>query len=61
MFRRDLCTWAYQSLCPDVMHDGHADLHGYLILQHNVSVINNFITMFLAKTTEKQPSNLGLK
>ena len=31
VFRRDLCTWACQSLCPDVMHDTHADVHGYLI------------------------------
>ena len=31
VFRRDLCTWACQSLCPDAMHDTHADLHGYLI------------------------------
>lgn len=60
VFRRDLCTCACQSLCQDVMHDTHADVHGYLILQHTVSVIN-FMTMFLAKTTEKHPSNLGLK
>ena len=53
VFGKDLCTWACQSLCPDVMHDTHADVH-------TVSVMD-FMTMFLAKTAEKLPSNLGLK